>query len=263
MRDRLRVRTPALVLLTALAGCGPPSTPVIANRAEPAAPSSAPLRDRVIAVTGHVLVLKSQATFAEYRDVIASALTIEGVIAATPFTFNELKVSSAKHPEAIPVAVKGVEPAEAVRVLSPYLLQGAARGLDDPKLPSVIVGDVLASTLDVRVGDNLAAELPADPSPASAAVSPPPAKHRFRVAGMFHLGVEDYDRRLAYASLPVLQGVIGRGDSVLGVQIRIKDRDRAEEIARKLEEQLGGIPYSALDWYTLNRALFDAEPPPR
>jgi lipoprotein-releasing system permease protein len=44
----------------------------------------------------------------------------------------------------------------------------------------------------------------------------------------------------------------------MGVELKVKDVDRAEEIAKKLEKALGGVPYQVQDWYELNHNLFTA-----
>jgi lipoprotein-releasing system permease protein len=44
----------------------------------------------------------------------------------------------------------------------------------------------------------------------------------------------------------------------MGVELKVKDVDRAAEIAAKLERALGGPPYQVQDWYELNHNLFTA-----
>ena len=44
----------------------------------------------------------------------------------------------------------------------------------------------------------------------------------------------------------------------MGVELKVKDVDRAEKIAANLEAALGGPPYQVQDWYELNHNLFTA-----
>ncbi|MBA3503699.1 MAG: ABC transporter permease, partial [Deltaproteobacteria bacterium] len=54
-------------------------------------------RDKVLGVNAHVIVLKSQATFAEYRDVMKTAMEIDDdVLAVQPFIFAEMLVTRGK-----------------------------------------------------------------------------------------------------------------------------------------------------------------------
>jgi lipoprotein-releasing system permease protein len=67
-------------------------------------------RDKVLGVNAHVIVLKSQATFAEYRDVMKTSAEIDPeVIAVQPFIFAEMLVTRGKG-ELSGVAIKGVDP---------------------------------------------------------------------------------------------------------------------------------------------------------
>src|SRR5262245_4890505 len=67
-------------------------------------------RDKVLGVNAHVIVMKSQATFAEYRDVMKTAQEIdEDVIAVQPFIFAEMLVTRGKG-QLSGVAIKGVDP---------------------------------------------------------------------------------------------------------------------------------------------------------
>jgi lipoprotein-releasing system permease protein len=61
-----------------------------------------------------------------------------------------------------------------------------------------------------------------------------------------------------YTALQDTQDLVGRGDQVMGVEMKVKDVDRAEKIAEHLEKALGGPPYQVQDWYELNHNLFTA-----
>src|SRR5262249_60728739 len=76
--------------------------------------------------------------------------------------------------------------------------------------------------------------------------------------GVCDSGFDESDRRVMYASLVETEELQGRGDQVMGVELKVRDVDRAEEIAHKLERALGGPPYQVQDWYELNHNLFSA-----
>ena len=44
----------------------------------------------------------------------------------------------------------------------------------------------------------------------------------------------------------------------MGVELKVKNVERAAEISRNLEKALGGPPYQVQDWYELNHNLFTA-----
>jgi lipoprotein-releasing system permease protein len=209
------------------------------------------LRDKINGVNAHVIVLKSSASFAEYRDVLAVVEKTPDVVAAEPFIFVELFISTAKHAQ-VSVALKGVDPKRVERVLAlpANMKEGKVASLAAGEPPSIILGDDLAKTLGVRLGDEVTVSPPPDTKYATPKV--------FRVTGTDHADFDEYDERLAYASLSAVQAMLGRGDQVMGIELTVKDVDTSAAVAAAIEASLGGPPYHVMDWYQLNKNLFTA-----
>ncbi|HUS31023.1 MAG TPA: ABC transporter permease [Kofleriaceae bacterium] len=227
-------------------------------------------REKVLGVNAHVIVLKSQATFAEYRDVMKTAREIDpDVIAVQPFIFAEMLVvhiDPTGQGHISGVAIKGVDPQliRGVLDLDRHMIEGSIDTLADPtefgQLPPIIIGKELAHKLKAKVGDDVTVVVPLSNIDFDTwrAKSSAPRTRKFRVTGIFYSGFDEYDRRLMYTSLRDTQELVGRGDQVMGVELKVKDVDRAKEIAEKLERALGGPPYQVQDWYELNHNLFTA-----
>ncbi len=223
-------------------------------------------RNKVLGVNAHVIVLKSQATFAEYRDVMKTAQRIDPeVTAVQPFIFAEMLVTRGKG-ELSGVAIKGVDPklVRGVLDLDQHMIEGSidtlAKDVPPGELPPIIMGKELAHKLKAKVGDDVTVVVPLsnidfDTWRAKASA---PRTRKFRVSGIFYSGFDEYDRRLMYTSLRDTQELVGRGDQVMGVELKVKNVDRANKIRDKLERALGGPPYQVQDWYELNHNLFTA-----
>lgn len=223
-------------------------------------------RDKVLGVNAHVIIMKSSTDFAEYRDVMDTARTIDpDVVAVQPFNFLELLATTGRG-RISGVAVKGVDPELVSQVLDleKHMIAGSLDSLkvksSDTVLPNIIVGKELARKLRVGVGDDVTIVVPLSNidfetwrSKATA-----PKTRRFRVSGIFYSGFEEYDRRLMYTSLVETQVLLERGDRVMGVELKVKDVDRAAAIAAKLRKELGEPPFQVQDWYELNHNLFKA-----
>jgi lipoprotein-releasing system permease protein len=222
-------------------------------------------RDKVLGVNAHVIVLKSQATFAEYRDVMKTAQSIDSdVLAVQPFIFAEMLVTRGKG-ELSGVAIKGIDPklVKGVLDIEKHMIEGSVDTLNDSPadgVPPIIMGKELAHKLKAKVGDVVTVVVPLSNIDFDTfrAKSSAPRTRKFRVTGIFYSGFDEYDRRLMYTSLGDTQELVGRGDQVMGVELKVKDVDRAEEIAEKLEKALGGPPFQVQDWYELNHNLFTA-----
>ena len=226
-------------------------------------------RDKVLGVNAHVIVLKSQATFAEYRDVMRTAQDVDpDVLAVQPFIFAEMLVTRGKG-ELSGVAIKGVDPKLVTGVLdlekhmetpAHANIEGLLKEPQPGEAPPIIMGKELAHKLKAKVGDLVTVVVPLSNIDFDTwrAKSSAPRTRKFKVTGIFYSGFDEYDRRLMYTSLKDTQDLVGRGDQVMGVELKVKDVDRAEEIAKKLEDALGGPPFQVQDWYELNHNLFTA-----
>jgi lipoprotein-releasing system permease protein len=130
----------------------------------------------------------------------------------------------------------------------------------ETQLPNIIVGKELARKLRLEVGDPVTIVVPLSNVDFETwrTKAAAPKTRRFRVSGIFYSGFEEYDRRLMYTSLVETQELVGRGKRVMGVELKVKNVDRAAAIAAKLSKRLGEPPFQVQDWYELNHNLFKA-----
>ena len=138
------------------------------------------------------------------------------------------------------------------------LSQGQAQEPVD-SLPGIIVGKTLAEDLDVEVGERVRLISPL--AALGLALSEPGGastrSREFRVIGVFQAGFQEYDSGLVYTDLFEAQRLFDEGDNVTGVELRVHDLGTSSQLARRIEQNLGGA-FHSLDWSELNRNLFTA-----
>ena len=83
-----------------------------------------------------------------------------------------------------------------------------------------------------------------------------PMKYPFRVAGIFRLGLYEYDSSYGYVHLEVAQRMLDRARPDF-IELRVDDMFRAREVADSLPSHIGS-EYRAQDWAVLNKSLFQA-----
>lgn len=244
----------------------------------------AEIRNRVIGLNAHAMVLKYGTDFQEYEEVMKRLRTHPEVLGASPFVYNEMLIAKEGALSA-GVLVKGLDGKRGNEVLDldkwlaknpdgeqprlATLTADRAPNEGGPPLPAIFVGGELARKLKVRVGDRvrliapllgldagLSAEVAAEPGAESQPV--PPRAQEFRLAGIFHAGFDEYDRRLVLVAMPRAQELLGQGDVVTGIELRLRTVDNAQAIGFELVRMLGGPPYRSLDWEELNHNLFAA-----
>jgi lipoprotein-releasing system permease protein len=125
----------------------------------------------------------------------------------------------------------------------------------DEQLPTMFVGVTLARELELAVGDVVTL---VDPG-AGFDHSEVPEFRRYRIAGIFRAGFQEYDSRLVYVHIHELQWFKYRGkDIVSGVDLRLADPYDAPRVEAVLRGTIGDDEYSILEWQKLNANLFQS-----
>lgn len=126
---------------------------------------------------------------------------------------------------------------------------------EEEVLPGVIVGQELAHTLRLHVGDEVDIVSPfGDLGPSG----PMPRTRPFRVAGIFYSGMYEFDMTVAYVTLEDGQRFLNVGDGIHGIEAKLEDAERAEPVARAIASQIRRRDVRVRAWQEVNRTLFGA-----
>jgi lipoprotein-releasing system permease protein len=126
------------------------------------------------------------------------------------------------------------------------------------KLPGIVIGSTLQKNLAAQIGDCIQVTSPTIGFSYSRGAMHAPIAKQFRVIAVFDAGFDQYDSKLAYTDLYEAQAFYDSGDSVTGVEMKVKDIDRAREIKQLVDEKLSTGVYHTMDWEELNHGLFTA-----
>ncbi|MFM7201287.1 MAG: lipoprotein-releasing ABC transporter permease subunit [Myxococcota bacterium] len=233
------------------------------------------LKSKILGINSHAIVLRYTGEMDDYRNVMVKAKEHPQVMGATPFIYTEVMLSGDSTGSG--VILKGIDPetvdtvTELVkgmkRDITGALMDDAARRAlllklsqpseeaDTRQLPGLLVGEELANSLHIEPGDPVTIVSPlGEIGPMGIRA---PKFKRFVVAGVFKTGMYEYDAKFTYTTLPVAQQFFSMGDTVTGVELKVKDIYKASEVAQELETQLG-YPYWTRDWMSMNKNLFSA-----
>jgi len=218
---------------------------------------SSDLKDKILGVNAHVIITSLAGGIDDYQVNAQLARGVDGVLGVMPFVYSEVMLSSRSGVKG--AALRGIDPASAgdVLALSDDLVEGDIADLetgDGP--PGIIIGEELASRLGVmRLGTvNLLS-----PAGQRTAAGFTPKIMPFRVVGIFDTGMYEFDSSLVYVNLSAAQELLGfNEDLVSGLEVRVADVDRADEIGPRVTETLGGHPFYARSWMQMNENLFAA-----
>jgi lipoprotein-releasing system permease protein len=213
------------------------------------------LRDRILGSNAHVYVFKPGG-IADYHAEVQKLLAVPHVVGAAPAIqgLGLMRVAQ----EELPVQVKGIDPAlepqvtDIVRATRSGSLSGLAAA-SDAEADGILLGTDLAAKLGVKVGDSVLL-LTSEGTVTPFGMFPRP--RRLRVAGIFSLGLFEFDSTYGFVSLDVAKRLFGK-DQVDLIQLRVDDIFRAPDIARSIPAMLGR-DYLTEDWAAMNKPLFSA-----
>jgi len=219
----------------------------------------ADLKARILGVESHVVIMHHGGKFSNYEEVVQFVEGVEGVVAATPFTYSQVMLRS---PTGVSGAVlRGIIPQSAGRVirnLNGQGLMGSAHA--EPTVngrnaaPGIILGKELAKNLRVGKGDRIHL---ISPRGMLSPIGHLPAMKQFIVADLFESGMYEFDGSLAFVEMQSAQKLMRMGDAATGVEVRVDDIDRAGDVAGRISQKLE-FPFWTRDWTQMNRNLFSA-----
>jgi lipoprotein-releasing system permease protein len=213
------------------------------------------LRDRILGSTAHLYVWKTGG-IADYEAEVARVRSVPGVTGAAPAILGRALVSSEAGDAFI--TFKGIDPAlePDVTDIQRTMIQGSVddvKSRSEEDLPGLLVGRDLANALKVRVGDSVTLTTP------QGTLSPMgmiPRVRRARIAGIYSLGLYEFDSAYGYVSLDFARRLMGK-DQVEYIQAKVANIYAAPEVAERVPGMLGS-GYVAQDWTDMNAQLFSA-----
>ena len=214
------------------------------------------LKEKILGTNAHIVVLSGTGAMEEYPQLLKKVEGMDGVVAATPFIYNQVMLSTGKNVSG--VVLRGIDVATDAKVtnLHKSMVEGNLESLEDEvgKTPGVVIGKELAKNLGLYLGETVDV---ISPMGNITPLGMMPKLNRFRITGIFNTGMFEYDSTLAYVSLREAQQFLGLGDVVTGLQLRVQDVYKTGELARSINQELGA-PYHARDWMQMNKNILFA-----
>lgn len=194
------------------------------------------LRSRILGMASHASISGYQEPLQDWHRVAGLALQHPEVVGVAPYVQGEVMLTQGKKVSG--ALIRGILPTRepAVSTVGEHMRIGR---LDDLQAGEyrIILGSELAYSLGARVGDSITVVTPqANFSPAGIL----PRLRRFRVVGIFEVGMYEYDRGIALVHMQDAARLFKLGDKVSGVRLRLVDLFQAPRVARELAKQLGG-----------------------
>jgi len=224
------------------------------------------LKEKILGTNAHIVVLKTGGAIDDYVSLKEKLEKYKGVLASTPFIYNQVMLASGKNVSG--VVLRGIDPESDSKVtnLHKTMISGSLSALlpepgsmslnsdSEPPRPGLVIGKELARNLNLFVGDKVNIVSPMGNITPLGMV---PKMKGYRVVGIFHTGMFEYDSTLAYVSLKDAQDFLGMGDSVTGIQLKVADVYGTSELTKQINRDLG-LSFHARDWMQMNKNILFA-----
>ncbi|HED00631.1 MAG TPA: lipoprotein-releasing ABC transporter permease subunit [Proteobacteria bacterium] len=223
------------------------------------------LKGKILGLNAHVLVLKYGDSVGDVKGLQEKIEKTKGVVDTTPFIYSQAMLSSQLG--ASGVVLRGIDFKSSNKVINlrQYMVEGSLENLEIPSgqkgpgkntegTPGIIIGRELAKNLGVIRGDRVQLM---SPTGMITPVGVIPRMEAFKIVGIFDCGMFEYDSSMAFISLRAAQSLLGLGNRITGLEVKVADIYKADQIAAAINNTLG-YPYWTRDWMKMNKNLFSA-----
>ena len=213
----------------------------------------AELVDRILGLNGHVAIYSTEGNgIKNYDDLALSITEMPGIIAITAQI--EGQVMATKNAVSLGAVIRGVRWSDlaARKPLWDSLNQKAIAGFRDDG--GVLIGKTMAFKTGIAPGGTITLTTARGKATAFGTL---PTRRSFKVAGIFDVGMHEYDSSFIFMPLDVAGDFLGLPTSVSGLEIYVDDPQNIAfyrtTIAGLLDENL-----RAFDWLDRNKSFLNA-----
>ena len=208
------------------------------------------LRGRILGMVSHVTVSAYEGRLQDWSSLRDKVTENAEVIGSAPYVEAEAMLSNRSSVSG--TIVRGIDPElePAVSDVHEHMTFGSYSDLKAGEY-GVILGTGLAASLDVVPGDRVTM---ITPQSTASPVGFLPRLRRFKVVGLFEIGVYEYDRGTALIHREDASRLFRLDGDVSGLRLKLSDMDKAPFVRQALRDSLS-YDYWISDW-TLRHANY-------
>lgn len=211
------------------------------------------LRDRTLSMTSHATVSAYDGYLQDWPVAMDKAKTHQEVLAAAPYIKKEVMLSNGRRVSGS--LIRGIQPEMETKVslVASKMVSGSLMDLKAGEY-GLVVGRELANTLGVYEGDRVTV---ITPQASITAVGVMPRLRRFRIVGVFEVGMHQFDAAMAYMHIEDAAKLFSYKDKVNGIRLKLTDLYEAPRITKEIASNFGE-DYWVRDWSQQHKNFFRA-----
>ena len=211
------------------------------------------LRERILAVASHITITGETGQLANWQEVADQVGNLDDVIGYAPFILGQGMV--VKGGTVSGALIRGISPVpeSTVSTVTQSMVSGEIDSLTSRSW-NIVIGANLASKLGVAVGDKVTLVAPKGQLTPAGLL---PRLKRFRVSGIFELGMYEYDSVLTLIHIDDAARLLRMQGQVSGLRLKLNDVYDAPRVREQLAYVMGP-GNDVTDWTREHRNLFRA-----
>jgi len=213
----------------------------------------AELRERILGMTSHTTITGRNGRLSDWQSLEQRCKVLPHVQGSAPFIRGQAMINAGRRVSG--TLLRGVMPANEPRVSEVgNKMQTGSLGLLQAGKYRIILGSELAHYLGVIPGDKVTVISPQINSTPAGII---PRLRRFTVAGVFEVGMYEYDRNMALIHIDDAAKLFRMGNAVSGLRLKLDDLFNAPKITRNIASELR-YQYQVSDWTKAHSNFFRA-----
>lgn len=211
------------------------------------------VRDRMLRMTAHGNILELDGTLDDWQHAAQAIAHIEQIAGVAPYI--EAQSMVVKGSQVTGVQLSGVQPSIETEVsdIDEFMLDSDLDVLQAGQF-KVLLGSELANYLAATVGDKVTIIAP-ETSVTPAGIIP--KMRRFTVAGIYEIGMNQFDRNTAIIHIQDAQKLFRYQDKVTGLRLKLDDIFLVPGLTQVINDQLQD-EYWMTDWTRRHQNFFRA-----
>jgi len=213
------------------------------------------LQKKILGVRSHIVITDFRGAMPEYDKVLETIKGEEHVVSCAPFVFGQTMISLEKRAHG--VFLRGIDPEKEIETteILHLIKEGDIGNLEEREgTPGILIGKELSRSIGAYTGDIVNV---ISPTGEIGPLGMLPKIRKFRVAGVFEVGMFEFDLNLVLTDLNPAQEFFGMNGDISGIEVKLDDIYKAELVRESMQKKLG-FPFLVKDWMQMNRNLFAA-----
>lgn len=209
------------------------------------------LLSKILGFNGHIVVNSQTVGFENFDPIAERIRKLDGVLHVSPLVEGQVMTQSKVNMKG--ALVRGIrkEDLANMKSISENLTAGTLDDFEGSR--SVFVGSRLAQELRLNYGDKV---LLVSPRGANTAMGNTPRRKAYRIAGMFELGMSEYDASIVLMPFEQAQKFFSYPDQATSLDIRLADPDDVELVRPQIVSL--NEPINIYDWKQTNQSFVSA-----